>query len=253
MIVQYASDLHLVFGQNFHYVMTHGINPVGDCLVLAGDVADVQSLSRYDSFWDWCSENFKQTLFVPGNHDWYGEWNSSLELTERTEIFIRNNVRCCNNVTVRIGETDFVCSTLWSNLTPAAAPVVSVSLLDFRKIYFGDKRLTTEDYVGLHLASLNFLQKAVSDSEAKNIVVVTHHVPTLVAVCQNHKLSPINAGFATELGNWIAETRIDYWIYGHSHVSIDTHVGETWVVSNQLGYIMFGEGDGYSECKTFEI
>ena len=253
MIVQYASDLHLVFGQNFQYVMTHGIYPVGDCLVLAGDVADVQSLSRYDSFWDWCSANFKQTLFVPGNHDWYGKWDSFSQLTDRMEIFIRSNVRCCNNAAVRIGDTDFLCSTLWSNLTPATAPAVSASLLDFRKIYFGDKRLTAEDYVGLHRASLNFLQKAVSDSDAKRIIVVTHHVPTMATVCQNHKLSSINAGFATELGNWIVETRIDHWIYGHSHVSIDTKIGRTRIVSNQLGYIMFGEGASYSECKTFEI
>lgn len=254
MLVQYASDLHLVFGQNYHYILNgHGIQPAGDCLVLAGDIADVQLLSRYDSFWDWCSKSFTQTVVIPGNHDWYGNWDSLSDLTDPMEDFIRENVRYCNNVTVRLGDTDFVCSTLWSRLTPATAPAVSSALLDFRKIYFVDKRLTAEDYVALHEISLGFLQKAVAESDAGNIVVVSHHVPSMAAVSKQHKLSPINAGFATELGDWIASTRINYWIYEHSHETIDTQIGSTRIVSNQLGYIMFGEGAGYSECKTFEV
>ncbi len=76
MRIQYASDLHLTFGRNFQYVLSGGIKPEGDVFVLAGDIAEIQHLERYDAFWDWCSEHFKETIFVPGNHDWYGCWIS---------------------------------------------------------------------------------------------------------------------------------------------------------------------------------
>ena len=66
MIIQYASDLHLEFEQNFRYVQTGGIRPAGEYLVLAGDIVNLQRLSRFDAFWDWCSDNFEETIFVPG-------------------------------------------------------------------------------------------------------------------------------------------------------------------------------------------
>ena len=41
----------------------------------------------------------------------------------------------------------------------------------------------------------------------------------------------------SEQGNWIAQSDIDYWIYGHSHTNIDDVIGSTVCVSNQLGYV----------------
>ena len=97
MIIQYASDLHLVFPQNYQYVTTKGLLPEGDVLVLAGDVADLFYLYRYDAFWDWCEEHFNHTIFVPGNHDYYGVWESKKELIGPLKVKIRDNVLCCNN------------------------------------------------------------------------------------------------------------------------------------------------------------
>ena len=35
--------------------------------------------------------------------------------------------------------------------------------------------------------------------------------------------------------------RIDAWIYGHSHTNIDTTIGNTRIVCNQLGYVHYNE------------
>ena len=51
------------------------------------------------------------------------------------------------------------------------------------------------------------------------------------------KGSPINGAFTSELGDFIAGSRIDYWIYGHSHRNINKTIGNTQCVCNQLGYI----------------
>ena len=39
MKIQYASDLHLEFADNRDYIEMGGIQPVGDILVLAGDIS----------------------------------------------------------------------------------------------------------------------------------------------------------------------------------------------------------------------
>jgi len=56
-----------------------------------------------------------------------------------------------------------------------------------------------------------------------------------------HMDSPINSAFATELGDFIAGSCINCWIYGHSHTNIDTQIGVTKIASNQLGYVFHQE------------
>ena len=253
MKIQYASDLHLAFPLNYRYVTSKGLLPEGEVLVLAGDVANLFYLHRFDAFWDWCEKNFKLTIFVPGNHDYYEKWNNKKDLIEPLKVKIRDNVLCCNNTVVQIDKIDFICSTLWSKIPPQATVAVSSGLLDFRAIYFDDRCITVNDYNELHAAAFEFIQKSVQESTAENKIVVTHHVPSFAANTDYFRDSPLTSGFTTELGNWISNTNIDYWIYGHSHRSVETTIGQTKLLSNQLGYLTMGEGNDYVPNKTITI
>ena len=169
------------------------------------------------------------------------------------KVKIRDNVLCCNNSVVRIDNIDFICSTLWSKVPPEATIAVGSGLLDFRAIYFGDQRITVSDYNELHAAAFAFVQKSIEESQAGKKIVVTHHVPSFVAITDYFRDSPLASGFTTELGNWIANANIDYWIYGHSHRSIETMIGQTKLLSNQLDYLSMGEGEGFVTNKVFRI
>ena len=107
----------------------------------------------------------------------------------------------------------------------------------------------------MHEFCYDFIQKSVSESTAKHIVVVTHHLPTRQVVAAKHLDSEINSAYATELGDYIVDSRIDYWIYGHSHTNIEAIVGGTRLVSNQLGYISAYEHltSGFDKGKFIEI
>ena len=226
-------------------------------VVFAGDICNRASKNGYETF-----KRCFNTVFgddkpivqaIMGNHDYYGTWDKPDDLIEPINIAIRPNVQCCSNVTVRLGDTDFICSTLWSNILPQQAIAVNSMLLDFKAIYFGRNKLTVEQYNEMHAESLAFVKEAVETSDAEHIVVVTHHVPTEAVTADKYKGSPLSSGFTTELGDWIADSRIDYWIYGHSHTSIETSIGNTKIVSNQFGYIDLGEGSDFVPTKAFEI
>ena len=52
---------------------------------------------------------------------------------------------------------------------------------------------------------------------------------------------------------WL-NSRIDVWIYGHSHTNIDTEINGTKVVCNQLGYVQCGEREyGFDGRKFIEV
>ena len=60
-------------------------------------------------------------------------------------------------------------------------------------------------------------------------------------------------GVHVELEGYIKECGVDYWIYGHSHYNVDVRIGETWCVSNQLGYVFHDEHLTFNPGKTFEL
>jgi predicted phosphodiesterase len=102
---------------------------------------------------------------------------------------------------------------------------------------------------------VDFIKKSVAESTAEKIVVVTHHLPTRQVVAPQHLDSLINSAFATELGDLIVNSRIDVWIYGHSHTNIDATIGKTKVISNQMGYVFYDEhlSNGFDAGKYVEL
>ena len=85
-------------------------------------------------------------------------------------------------------------------------------------------------------------------------MVVTHHVPTSLAVAPQHIGSPLNSAFMVEMGNFMADSCIDFWIYGHSHTNIDAEIEGTRIMANQLGYIAHGEqNNGFRNNRYFEL
>ena len=249
MKVQYASDLHLEFRANREWLYDNPLEVTGDILLLAGDVMYIEDCAW---FWDWAGKNYRHVLAVPGNHEFYGSdvkryWGSFTKP-------IYNNVAYFHNKVVRIDDTDFILSTLWSFIPDRVADIAREGLNDFRAIDFDGMPLRVAQYVGEHIASVLFIERAVKESTAKHIVVVTHHSPSLLTIATEHLTSPLRSAFTTDLHYLMEDGRIDYWVYGHSHTNINCKVFNTEVVCNQLGYVEHnGQMAGFRLDKYFEI
>ena len=78
-----------------------------------------------------------------------------------------------------------------------------------------------------HARCLAFLKEAVSSSNARKKIVVTHHVPSFQMQCPKFADSLANGAFTVELEDYIKDSGIDFWIYGHSHYNADVRIGNT--------------------------
>ena len=241
MKVQYASDLHLEFYDNSVFIARNPFRVVGDVLVLAGDTLPLKEFDSYKRhrFFDWCADNFKQTFLIPGNHEYYRDDISKYPAAWRLPL--RDNVAMYENGNVVVDDTEFILSTLWSHIPMSKWLALKAGMSDFSLIKDGRKPLTATSYNELHKRDLEFIKLADSTSNAKHKVVVTHHVPSRLLVAPEFVRSNLGCGFTVDLTDYIADSGIDLWVYGHSHRSIETVIGRTRMASNQVGYVVYGE------------
>lgn len=146
MKIQYASDLHLEFSENWRYLCDNPLEVDGDILILAGDIGYLGDQNYQNHpFWDWASENYRQVLVVPGNHEFYKYYDLS-KMEDGTEGEIRKNVHYYYNKVVRIEDVDFILSTLWALVSKEDAPYVQYGVTDFHRIMYGNRTLTYFDF-----------------------------------------------------------------------------------------------------------
>ena len=86
------------------------------------------------------------------------------------------------------------------------------------------------------------------------IFFATHYVPTKEHYPEIYADSPLNEAFAQDQADFIVSNPIDYWIYGHHHFNQpDFKVGNTQLLTNQLGYVMREEHEGFDWEKCIEV
>ena len=255
MKIQYASDLHLEFQENRAWLFRHGLQPVGDILVLAGDIAylgDKQLL--HNEYFDSLSDNYEQVLIVPGNHEYYRGFELRDTLTD-FEYKVRDNVRYLNNKSVVISDTELFFTTLWSKVPNAFIADIQNGMMDTRLICYKNALLFAGEYNELHRICAGWVKEAVESSTARHKVVVTHHCPTMTPAFNGYPGSRLNCGFLVDMDDFInGHPDIDFWVFGHTHFNGDSSVlaghsviiGKTKLLTNQLGYTQRDEPKGFN-------
>ena len=249
MKIQFSSDIHLELSDNLRFIKSEPFEVSGEVLVFAGDIGYLRDRTLPNlRFWKWASANYREVLLVPSNHEFYGD---VLAYGDSWSREILPNVHYYQNKVVRIDNVDFILSTLWSHIRPEDEYFVHRGMNDFRQILYNGRHFTPADFNVEHEKCLDFIKRSVAESTAEHIVVVTHHLPTMAIVAPEHRGNLLNSAFATELGDLIADSRIDTWIFGHSHANIDATIGNTRIVCNQLGYVYYRENLGGFDGRKF--
>lgn len=244
MTIQYCSDLHLELSDNTKWLKANPIVPAADILILAGDIIPFVEMEQCADFFSYLSDHFQTTYWLPGNHEYYGG-----DIAQRSGSFresIRSNVYLLNNQVEELEGVTLVFSTLWSHISPVAEWDIARAVTDFRSITQGGERFRPMHNNRLHRDCLAFVQSAITDAANSRIGVVTHHVPTFMHYPKQFKGSIINEAFATELYDYIEQSPVNAWIYGHHHSnSAEFRIGNTRMLTNQLGYVRKREYYGF--------
>lgn len=249
MKIQYASDLHLEFADNWRYLKQNPLEKAGDILVLAGDIGYIgdENYSMHP-FWNMVADQYQQVLVIPGNHEFYKYYDIS-SLPDGELLRIRPNIKVYYNAVVKIDNVEFILSTLWAHIPIQDAYVTELGVTDFHRIMYHDDILTFEQFNQEHERCMDFLRKACESAGSEHRIIVTHHVPSFKLSSPDFKGSRINGAFVSEECDFIEHCGAEYWIYGHSHRNMDGVIGKTQCVSNQLGYVFHGEHSSFNPSK----
>lgn len=252
MTIQYCSDLHLEMPENKKWISANPLLPAADILILAGDIIPFAEMDQVQDFFSYLSDHFKATYWLPGNHEYFGS-----DILYRSGSFreaIRTNVFLLNHEVEKLNGVTLVFSTLWSDINTAAEWDIMRAVTDYRHIRYKGNPLLPLHTNQLHQQCRQFIERAVMRETHSPIVVATHHVPTFMHYPKQYEGSLVNAAFATELHDYIEQSPINAWIYGHHHCnSPEFLIGHTRMLTNQLGYVRRREYYGFSRECTISI
>lgn len=252
MKIQYCSDLHLEFRENRFYLDNNSIKPLGDILILAGDIMLFNEIENYDEFFDYLSSNFKMTYWIPGNHEYYHYDIDDIEFPLNKKI--RENIILLNNQVITIDNIELIFCTLWSFIQIQNEIEIQQKVNDFRLIKNKGNLLTISDFNSMYNIDFNFLKRELEKITDRKKIIITHHVPTLMNYPEQYKNSNINNAFVSELYDFIESNNIDYWIYGHHHFNIPNFkIGKTTMLTNQLGYVIKEENEKFNHSAIIEL
>jgi hypothetical protein len=145
----------------------------------------------------------------------------------------------------------FLGATLWTDfmLYPSMKMEAQMEgercLNDFRLINDGEDSegksygaFDTFRSVQLHEQSLEWLKRKLDEPFAGKTIVITHHLPSMRCVPDRFKKSLLSACFASNLDHLFG--KMDCWIHGHTHDTVDFTANGTRIIANPRGYSRYG-------------
>ncbi|MEO8925352.1 MAG: metallophosphoesterase [Caldimonas sp.] len=253
MKIALLSDLHLSV-QAMNAPATNA-----DVVVLAGDLHRPATAIR------WARQYHQPTLFVAGNHEFYG---GDLVTTMRE---LRAHAR---GTVVRVLDHDvwqhdtvrFLGCTWWSDyrlfdsLAQREQGLLQAREMvrDFSRIRCApdfDEKFTPAMSQHLFDGAVAWLERQFAIPHDGPTVVITHFAPARGSIAARFAGSPLNACFVSDLEPQIRRWQPALWLHGHVHDSFDYRIGNTRVVANPRGYAPKGvvENKAFDASLTIDV
>ena len=233
MNIKLLSDLHI---EGFYNKNIYLNKDNADVLVLAGDI-HVGAKNVYQELLK-AKEYYEHVVYVQGNHENYHAQNSYevFKPELRDLLFSTSNIHYLDNDTVKIGDTTFLGTPLWTNFrgSPKTANAVRLMISDF-------KWYSPHVCMQRGIDAQKWLKEAYATTPGTKIIV-THWLPAIECIDPQYAgESLLNTYFANDMGDWIrALEDTPYWMFGHTHSSVDITLGKTRLLANPAGYARKG-------------
>lgn len=279
-----VSDLHLeCYTSDLDWINVLPEPDPNAVLILAGDIINWKSKkkpmgldSKVLKLLSYLSRSFAATLYVPGNHEFWGSrpGHHETDTPQKLKSLITDvgidNVFILNDESITLNnEAVIIGATLWTDMDKGC-PLFKLKVMrksgvksvlsDFNQIYFrypdgNFNRLTPWSLRYLHQTSVSFIRSELEnpDYEGMSKIVVTHHLPSLSLIKQSYQGDWKNPIYASSLEYLM--TGADYWVHGHSHGQNDftCPYTEAKVFANQSGYYPSRLEHGYDRNKVLAV
>lgn len=225
MKIQVMSDIHREFG-----VPDLDFHNDADILIVAGDISVSGETERELNNLGFPSK--KKVLAVKGNHDrWVNPNNPSFP------VILDKNITILDRQIKTIKKQRFLGCSLWYDPDKTDG-----NWSDF--VYYNREKIEQH-----HKDDVRFIYDNLKEGD----VVITHFLPSYSCIAPRWKKFDSNCYFVgEELEELIKERKPKLWIFGHTHDSIDFHIGETRMICNPYGYYGHQLNPNY-EVKIIDI
>jgi len=251
MRIRQMSDLHLEFESTFRPYNTNK----ADILMLNGDICMAAYFAKspdspyyakgleFLDFFEFCSKEYENVLYIPGNHEYYRGYIDKIDDIIRGSLKFLPNVHFMNKGKWTKDEVTFLGATLWTNMnnnSPITEQYLMTGMNDFRLIEWKKKgyggRFRPSDAAAIHRKTLHYFDETSAGLD--NVVIMSHHAPSFRSVHPKyHNDTQMNFGYYSDLDEFIMDRpQIKLWTHGHMHNCSDYQIGDTRVVCNPRGY-----------------
>ena len=228
MKLQIVSDLHIETKRE-HVNLLDYVTPVGDVLVLAGDIGSMYRTRQLCNLLEQACNQFPLVIFVPGNHEYYklrknhSRPFATLENTLAKFKEYHPNFYFLNRSTLQIENYIFIGATLWSNPVKFSDRIVRINCI------------TKDRFTNMHVLDKKFIVRQLRIAKKRELIpiVITHYPPVIDAVKESRLDDPYLSLYTNNLEDILADVKV--WISGHTHNNYMMYKNNCLLVSNQLG------------------
>lgn len=252
MLIRILSDLHLEASPT--YRPEKHPSDKDTTLILAGDICEIERVALLNGFLLEMSQQFKNVLYVAGNHEYYnGHITSSAQKLEEYISYF-DNVFFLDNKSIVLNGIKFIGTTLWTDIdkgNPLSKLVVGKNMNDYYAIHIGNRNITPDDTIKMFHENVKFLTSELESSDGKT-VVITHHAPSFMSIHEQYRNNELNGAYASDLSDLILKYSPDIMIHGHMHNGFDYMLGDTRIVCNPKGYPRSSRTVNGKKIKRYE-
>jgi len=208
--LQYISDIHLE-----HRTIIPRIPAKTNYLALLGDIGHPNK-PLYSEFLKYCSKNWDKVILLSGNHEYMQPKYSMKDIDDMIQSNVNKypNITYLNNQKLILDNHLILGTTLWSDSTKTA-PGHKIN--------------------DLYYDSLQWLKGNIKQNTNKDIVVLTHYLPSYKLIIPKYHGYKTKFQYASNLDHLIKRP-VKAWLCGHSHCQLEKYINGVYCGINTLGY-----------------
>lgn len=210
-------------------------------LIIAGDIGD--ELLYSIEYLNEISKYYEYILFVDGNHEHVDIYPNLYEKKYINNLIDNHKILYLSNTPYKIKNTIFIGVCGWWDYNNS-----DLETIDKCHNYFDNwiKHFTLEDskkfinnVINKSIEEIEYLdsniKKYMNDDSVKNIVIVTHTLPTKEFFDEDKNKIELATECNSKFENLLKYDKISHWIFGHTHTQWEKKINNIEFICNPRG------------------